>query len=73
MSRKRPRRTTGNREIVSFLREFDIEEYRQRAQEMDRRFILHIGPTNSGKTYQALQELKKAEKRKEHPTHIGGR
>ncbi len=29
---------------------------------MERRFILHIGPTNSGKTYQALESLKNASK-----------
>lgn len=28
---------------------------------MDRHFILHIGPTNSGKTYRALERLKEAE------------
>lgn len=28
---------------------------------MDRHFILHVGPTNSGKTYQALERLKTAE------------
>ncbi len=31
------------------------------AREMERRFIIHIGPTNSGKTYQALEDLKRAE------------
>lgn len=30
------------------------------ARGMKRHFILHIGPTNSGKTYQALQRLKQA-------------
>ena len=28
---------------------------------MNRHFILHVGPTNSGKTYQALESLKKAD------------
>ena len=28
---------------------------------MKRRFILHIGPTNSGKTHDALERLKQAE------------
>ncbi len=32
------------------------------ARGMKRRFILHIGPTNSGKTYQALQRLRQAYK-----------
>ncbi len=31
------------------------------ALEMKRRFILHIGPTNCGKTYQALERLKEAQ------------
>ena len=30
------------------------------AMEMKRHFILHVGPTNSGKTYQALERLKTA-------------
>ena len=30
------------------------------ARSISRHFILHIGPTNSGKTYQALQSLKRA-------------
>ena len=32
-----------------------------RALEMSRRFILHIGPTNCGKTYQALERLRLAQ------------
>ena len=31
------------------------------ARAMHRRFILHIGPTNSGKTYEAIERLKNAE------------
>ena len=31
------------------------------AREMKRHFVLHIGPTNSGKTYEAVQELMAAE------------
>ena len=32
-----------------------------RAQQMKRTFVLHVGPTNSGKTYRAIQRLKQAE------------
>lgn len=32
-----------------------------KALEMKRHFVLHIGPTNCGKTYQALERLKRAE------------
>ncbi len=31
------------------------------AREMERRFIIHVGPTNSGKTYEAIEALKRAE------------
>ena len=31
------------------------------AREMRRKLILHIGPTNSGKTYEAMQKLEKAD------------
>lgn len=31
------------------------------AREMDRKFILHYGPTNSGKTHDAIERLKEAE------------
>ncbi len=33
-----------------------------RALEMSRKFVFHVGPTNCGKTYQALERLKEAEK-----------
>lgn len=32
------------------------------AMDMNRRFVLHVGPTNSGKTFQALERLKEARK-----------
>ena len=32
------------------------------AREMKRKFIIHVGPTNSGKTYQSLERLKECEK-----------
>ena len=31
----------------------------QRAKTLDRAFVLHVGPTNSGKTYGALEDLKR--------------
>ncbi len=44
--------------IREYLLSFDIEKLRQKARTLDRRFILHIGPTNSGKTHDALEDLK---------------
>ena len=32
-----------------------------KARQMHRHFVLHIGPTNSGKTYEAIQKLEKSE------------
>ncbi len=49
-------------EITAYLKRFDYSEMISYARTMDREFVLHIGPTNSGKTYQALQDLKTAEK-----------
>lgn len=48
------------REIVTLVPARPELEF-PKAQSMKRRFILHIGPTNSGKTYQALERLKLAQ------------
>ncbi|WP_408072312.1 helicase-related protein [Butyrivibrio sp. JL13D10] len=39
----------------------DYTELFPLARKIKRRFILHIGPTNSGKTYQAMEDLKSAD------------
>lgn len=39
----------------------DYTELFPLTRKMERHFILHIGPTNSGKTYQAIEDLKAAE------------
>ncbi len=38
----------------------DYTELFPLARQMKRHFIIHIGPTNSGKTYQAMEELREA-------------
>lgn len=48
-----------NRQIVELVPARPEMEFPQ-AREMERHFILHIGPTNSGKTYHALERLKDA-------------
>ena len=48
--------------VVSYLELFDVERYRIKAEMMERHFILHVGPTNSGKTYEAIQALKRAKR-----------
>lgn len=45
-------------EIIEYLRSFDIENLKEKAKKMDRKFVLHIGPTNSGKTHDAIESLK---------------
>lgn len=45
---------------IEELMEAEPEKQYPEARSMSRHFILHIGATNSGKTYQALQRLKHA-------------
>ena len=42
---------------AAFISQFTPDRKFEYAQRLDRHFVLHIGPTNSGKTYTALQEL----------------
>ena len=60
--RKRKEKQEQKRqELRSFLQGFDIERFRSVAADMDRKFVLHVGPTNSGKTYDAIKALKESE------------
>ena len=59
--KKSARQLAEQLQIREYLLTFDIEKLRLRAMEMSRRFVLHIGPTNSGKTYQSIQALEQAE------------
>lgn len=52
---KRQRQALLARTIRDFKNLFPL------AREMRRKLILHIGPTNSGKTYEAMQKLKSAD------------
>ena len=45
---------------IEELMEAEPEKQYPVARAMKRQFILHVGPTNSGKTYEALQRLKQA-------------
>ena len=47
--------------VRDFVDSFTPERKFEYAAQLDRRFVLHIGPTNSGKTYSALEKLKEAE------------
>lgn len=68
-AKEKRRRKAARREAKNALkrqiRELSVDANPQdaypEARRLARRFILHIGPTNSGKTYDALQRLKQAE------------
>ncbi len=45
---------------IEELMEAEPEKQYPEARNMRRHFVIHIGPTNSGKTYQALERLKHA-------------
>lgn len=47
--------------MKEFLSQFDIERMIEAGKKINRRFVIHVGPTNSGKTYHALQTLKTAQ------------
>lgn len=47
------------REIAELFRSFSPEAYIRRARELRRSFVLHVGPTNSGKTFDAIEDLKR--------------
>ena len=46
--------------IHRLLLKNDLPAMLEKAKHMDRHFVLHCGPTNSGKTYQSLEALKHA-------------
>ena len=46
-------------QIREIFRQYSPEAYVERAKQMKRSFVLHVGPTNSGKTYDAIEDLKK--------------
>jgi ATP-dependent RNA helicase SUPV3L1/SUV3 len=52
-------------DLVQILRKFtDLREphlWFPVARDMKRKIVIHAGPTNSGKTYHALQQLMQAE------------
>ena len=45
-------------EIMALYEGFSPESYLEKARRLQRMFVLHVGPTNSGKTYDAIEDLK---------------
>lgn len=60
-ARRRALREKMEREARELLLQYDLSGLIEQAGRMDRRFVLHVGETNSGKTYHALQALRRAE------------
>ncbi len=48
-------------DAAAYLEQFSPETIFEEGRQLKRHFVLHIGPTNSGKTYWALQKLGQAE------------
>ena len=47
-------------EAGEYLLSFGIDRMQREAAALRRRFVLHVGPTNSGKTWSAMQALRRA-------------
>ena len=45
-------------EIMELYASFSPESLIDRARRLQRMFVLHVGPTNSGKTFDAIEDLK---------------
>ena len=46
-------------EIRALFEDYSPESYIERARQLRRTFVLHVGPTNSGKTHDAIEDLKR--------------
>lgn len=59
--KRKEREARLDAERSAFMAQFTPDRKFEYARNLHRKFILHIGPTNSGKTYTALEELKRAD------------
>lgn len=56
--RKKQLRLAREEEWRVALTKLDLTDYYPKARSMQRHFILHLGPTNSGKTFEALEDFR---------------
>ena len=56
--RRRAQEQKSLREIRELLSQYSPDHYIDYGQHLYRQFVLHVGPTNSGKTFDAIQYLK---------------
>ena len=45
--------------VRTLFEEYSPDSYIERARQLKRTFVLHVGPTNSGKTHDAIEDLKR--------------
>ena len=58
LEKRRRRKREKDNEINEYLSTFNIDHLISRGSVISRKFYLHVGETNSGKTYEALKRLK---------------
>ena len=46
-----------NRQAYEVLSSYSLDTWIAQGKQMERKFVLHVGPTNSGKTYDAMERL----------------
>lgn len=51
---------TKEKNAEEYLKSFSPEDLFEAGRQLSRKFVLHVGPTNSGKTYDAISNLKQA-------------
>lgn len=61
LTEQRNKRATSTDSAAGILRDYDLDKLIERGKALDRHFVFHVGETNSGKTYHAIQAMKKAE------------
>ncbi len=60
-SNRQDKRKAAEKQLADYLLSFTPEELFARARMLHRTFVVHVGPTNSGKTHDALLALRDAE------------
>lgn len=61
MRKRKQQKREREKGLIEYLDQFGIASMIEVAKTLKRKFVVHCGPTNSGKTYQALQALKNAD------------
>ena len=57
--KKKEQEEINLRKAQALIEQYSFDGMIREAQQKDRFFVLHVGPTNSGKTFDAMEDLKK--------------